>query len=115
MGAGPCGPAVLSRGVPLQAQQGWECPNCDVTDLTAPLPPGASRFHVCAGLHMLTAPLVRSGTRCKVQAEERADYLGGEIQATGDDGRPYMAVRTTRDDGEDVAVNAGLARARLTA
>jgi hypothetical protein len=97
----------------LHAVTRWECPNCDVTDATAPLPPGSSRFHTCAGLHSLTAPLVRAGTRCKVTAEERADYLGGEIQATGDDGRPYMAVRTTRDDGDDLLVNAGLAKAVL--
>lgn len=97
----------------LRAFDDWECPNCDVTDRTEALPPNASRFHTCAGLHMLTAPLVRAGTRCKVTAEERADYLGGEVQAAGDDGRPYMAVRTTRDDGDDLAVNAGLARARL--
>jgi hypothetical protein len=88
----------------------WECPNCDVTEVTGPLP---NRFHTCAGLHMLTAPLVRAGTRCKVEAEERGDYLNGETQATGDDGKPYMAVRTTRDDGEDLAVNAGLARLAL--
>lgn len=113
MGGREDGAAVLSGGVPLRAVQGWECPNCDVTEVTAPLPPGASRFHTCAGLHMLSAPLVRAGTRCKVQAEERQDYLGGEVQATGDDGRPYMAVRTTRDDGEDLAVNAGLAQVRL--
>jgi hypothetical protein len=104
---------VTVAAVELGAQQGWECPNCDVTDVTGPLPPGASRFHTCAGLHGLTAPLVRAGTSCKVTAEVRGDYLGGEVQATGDDGRPYMAVRVTRDDGEDLAVNAGLARARL--
>lgn len=97
----------------LHAMVEWECPNCDVTDRTAPLPPGASRFHTCAGLHMLTAPLVRAGTRCKVEAVERGDYLGTEIQRRGDDGKPYMSVRTTRDDGTDVAVNAGLAQARL--
>lgn len=97
----------------LHAFTDWECPNCDVTDHTPALPPGASRFHTCSGLHMLTAPLVRAGTRCKVEAEERADYLGEEVQATGDDGKPYMAVRTVRDDGDDLAVNAGLASARL--
>jgi hypothetical protein len=91
----------------LTAVTRWECPNCDVTDVTrGPVP---NRFHTCAGLHMLTAPLV-PGTSCKVEAEERADYLRGEVQAAGDDGRPSMAVRTTRDDGEDLAVNAGLAR-----
>lgn len=94
----------------LDAWQDWECPNCTVAERTRPLPPNASRFHTCAGLHMLSAPLVRAGTGCKVEAEERQDYLGREVQATGDDGRPYMAVRTTRSDGEDLAVNAGLAR-----
>jgi hypothetical protein len=91
----------------------WYCPNCGIAERVAALPPGASRFHTCPRLHMLTAPLVRAGARCSVVAEERADYLNGEIQATGDDGRPYMAVRTIRDDGEDLAVNAGLARGRL--
>ena len=99
----------------LDAWQDWECPNCAVTDRTRPLPPGASRFHTCAGLHSLTAPLVRAGTRCKVEALERQDYLNGDVQATGDGKRPYMAVRVTRDDGEDLAVNAGLATARLMA
>lgn len=89
----------------------WYCPNCDVTDVTHGLLP--NRFHTCAGLHMLTAPLIRAGARCKVEAEERADYLNGEIQAAGDDGRPYMAVRATYDDHDDLAVNAGLAQARL--
>jgi hypothetical protein len=88
----------------------WECPNCDVTDVTRGLVP--NRFHTCAGLHQLTAPLVRAGTACAVVAEERGDVLGTEVQAMGDDGKPYMAVRTIRDDGEDLAVNAGLAQMR---
>ena len=100
-------------GMLLDTWQDWSCPNCDVTDTTRPLPAGASRFHTCAGLHLLTAPLIRAGTRCKVTAEERDDYLNGETQARGDDGKPYMAVVTTRDDGDDRAVNAGLATARL--
>lgn len=91
----------------------WCCPNCAHTEQTAALPLNAARFHVCPGLHMLNAPLVRAGTRCKVEAEVRADYLGGEIQAAGDDGRPYMAVRTTYGDHDDLLVNAGLAQARL--
>jgi hypothetical protein len=90
----------------------WSCPNCDTTDVTRGLLP--NRYHTCAGLHMLTAPLIREGLRVKVEAEERADYLNGEIQRHGDDGKPYMAIRTTRDDGEDLAVNAGLAQGRLT-
>ena len=99
----------------LEARQAWECPNCDVTDVTPPLPPGSSRYHTCAGLHMLTAPLVRAGTRCKVTAAEREDYLTGDQQATGDDGKPYMNVRTTYDDHDDLLVNAGLATAEMRA
>jgi hypothetical protein len=99
----------------LNTWQDWYCPNCDTTDCTRPLPPNASRMHTCPGLHMLSAPLIRAGVRCKVVAEVRADYLNGDVQATGDDGKPYMAVRTVRDDGEDLAVNAGVATLRLGA
>ena len=106
---GPAGGAVPL----LRAMVDWSCPNCWVADSAPPPPPGQVRFHNCPGLHGLSAPLVRAGTVCKVTAEERQDYLGGEVQATGDDGRPYMAVRTTRDDGCDLAVNAGLAQVRL--
>lgn len=98
----------------LHAFDDWHCPNCAVAERTPSLPPNASRFHTCAGLHSLTAPLIRVGTDCKVEAVEREDYLGDETQAHGDDGKPYMAVRTTRKDGSDVAVNAGLAQARLS-
>jgi hypothetical protein len=91
----------------------WYCPNCGLAERTEKLPPNGSRFHTCPALHMLTAPLVRANVSAKVEAVEREDYLGREVQATGDDGRPYMAVRTTRDDGDDLAVNAGLAQARL--
>ncbi len=95
----------------INAVTQWYCPNCATTDVTPAACP--NRWHHCPGLHMLTAPLIPAGTRCKVTAEERADYLGGETQAAGDDGKPYMAVRTTRDDGDDVAVNAGLATAHI--
>ena len=93
----------------------WYCPNCPVTDVTAPLPPGQSRYHPCRGLHGLNAPLTRAGTRVKVEAEERQDYLNGDRQAAGDDGRVYMAVRTTREDGDDLLVFAGLASAETRA
>jgi hypothetical protein len=72
-----------------------------------------NRWHTCPGLHSLTAPLIREGVRAKVEAIEREEYLGKEVQRTGDDGKPYMAVKTTRKDGEDLAVNAGLARGSL--
>jgi hypothetical protein len=97
----------------LEAFTSWCCPNCPAQETTRALPPNASRYHQCPGLHMLTAPLVRAGTRCKVTAEERQDYLGDDLQATGDDGIAYMAVRTTYADHDDLLVNAGLARAEL--
>jgi hypothetical protein len=100
-------PPLLSR------PDEWYCPNCDVTDVTAPLPPGSSRYHPCAGLHGLNAPLVRTGVRAEVRANEREDYLNGDTQPVGDDGKVYMAVETVRDDGTDVTVFAALAHAEL--
>ena len=92
----------------------WYCPNCGVSERIPGLPPNASRYHTCPRLHMLTAPLIRANVYAKVEAEERADYLNGETQETGDDGKPYMAVRTTRDEGSDLLANPGVARARLS-
>lgn len=91
----------------------WYCPNCGLAERIAGLPPNATRYHTCPRLHMLTAPLIRANMYAKVEAEERGDYLNGEMQATGDDGKAYMAVRTTYDDHDDLAVNAALARAEL--
>jgi hypothetical protein len=88
----------------------WECPNCGIEERTGPVPPNAGRFHNCARLHFLVAPLVRKGTRCKVWAGLREDYQGRELTQDGDDGKPYMQVVTTRDDGQDVAVLAPCAQ-----
>jgi hypothetical protein len=93
--------------VPLLAapERRWECPNCDHVDVTREALPH-SRFHNCAGLAGLSAPMVPAGTRCKVEAVEREDYVGAEDVQYDGDGRPVMAVVTTRDDGNDVAVYA---------
>jgi hypothetical protein len=93
--------------------QSWYCPNCSVTDMTMPLPPGQSRYHPCAGLHGLNAPLIREGVRAKVEAHTREDYLNGDQQQAGDDGKVYMNVEVTRDEGTDVTVFAGLAHAEM--
>lgn len=77
----------------------WACPNCDAAERTPALPPNASRFHSCPGLHGLTAPLVRAEADCAVTAVPRGDYLRGAVQRHGDDGQPYMAVRTEHADG----------------
>jgi hypothetical protein len=90
--------------VQLSTERRWSCPNCTVEDVTHD-PRPHSRFHVCKGLRGLTAPLVPAGTKAKVEAVERGDYIGAErVRLT--DGRPVMAVITTRDDGQDVTVYA---------
>lgn len=89
----------------IHAYQDWYCPNCGLTDRTPPMVPNATRFHTCPKLHMLTAPLIRAGSDCKVVAVERGDYLRDAEQRTGDDGKVYMGVQTIRADGSnDVAV-----------
>lgn len=100
------------NAVLLAPEQRWTCPNCDATDVTH-LPGGsvASRFHACRGLRGLTAPMVPAGTSCKVEALDRDDYVGGEIVTVDGEGRPVMAVETTRDDGTDRAVFAPCAEA----
>jgi hypothetical protein len=96
----------------LAAEQRWECPNCAATDVThLPADVAASRFHTCAGLRGLTAPMVPAGTRCKVEAVERGDYVGGDLVTCDGNGRPVMRVEVTRDDGNDVAVFAPCATA----
>lgn len=89
----------------LAPTQWWGCPNCDATDVThLPADAVASRFHACRGLRGLTAPMVPAGTRCKVEALEREDYINGDHVTVDGEGRPVMAVETTRDDGTDRAV-----------
>jgi hypothetical protein len=85
----------------LNAYQDWACPNCGLTERTVAQPPNSARMHTCPRLHNLTAPMVIAGTDCQVIAVERADYLNGAIQRTGDDGKPYMAVETRRPDGSN--------------
>lgn len=96
----------------VRVERRWECPNCTFIDVTHE-PRPHTRFHVCKGLHGLTAPMVEAGTKAKVEAKEREDYIGNEdVQLDPERGRPVMAVITTRDDGQDVTVFAPTARAR---
>lgn len=48
--------------------------------------------------------MVQAGTRCKVEAKEREDYVNSEEVTYDGEGRPVSAVETTREDGNDVAV-----------
>lgn len=56
--------------------------------------------------------MVPAGTRCKVEAVERGDYIGKDEPQYDGEGRPIMSVVTTRDDGQDCAVLAPAAWAR---
>lgn len=89
----------------LAREQRWECPNCDQAAVTHEAQPH-TRFHACRGLLGLTTPMVPAGTRCKIEAREREDYIGGDIVQYAGNGRPIMSVITTRDDGQDCTVYA---------
>jgi hypothetical protein len=95
-------------------EQFWECPNCDLTDVTNIICGAGevpSRFHNCKGLRGISAPMVPAGTACKVEQVDREDYVGGEVVQTDGEGRPLMSVVTTRDDGTDCTVYAPCATA----
>jgi hypothetical protein len=57
--------------------------------------------------------MVPEGTRCKVEAIEREDYVGSEQVQTDANGRPVMSIVTTRDTGQDTVVFAPTATARV--
>jgi hypothetical protein len=105
--------AGVTAPVLLAGVRDWVCPNCATTDRTDARV--GNRFHACAGLKGITAPLVAAGVRVKVEAREREDYVGRDMVQTDGDGRPVMSVVTTRDDGEDVAVLAPCATGSLRA
>lgn len=81
-----------------------ECPNCDLKLVVKGSDGVQTVLHRCKGLKGLAAPMVPEGTRCKVEAVEREDYVGKENVVLDGDDRPIMRVETTREDGNDVAV-----------
>jgi len=93
----------------LSTKRYWVCPNCP-TEAVSDDPRPHTKFHECPGLLGLTAPMVPKGTKAKVEAQEREDYIGTE-QIRMHEGRPVMSVVTTRDEGQDVAVFAPTATA----
>lgn len=63
-------------------------------------------MHRCHRLTGLMTPLIPVGTKGKHERVEREDYVGHEVVQTDGNGRPVMAVVTTRDDGQDCTVYA---------
>lgn len=96
----------------LRVEHRWECPNCVAVKVTRESRPHTP-FHPCGGLAGLMTPFVPAGTRCKVEAVEREDYIGQELVRVDGNGRPIMNVTITRDDGQDCAVYAPTARGRF--
>lgn len=102
----------MYRGLLLQPpEQHWECPNCDLKDVTREANPH-TRFHSCPGLKGITAPMIPEGVRAIVVANEREDYVGNQDVHYDNEGRPIMSVTTIRDDGQDCAVLAPVAGVR---
>ena len=83
-------------------EQRWECPTCDLQQVTRRADVH-TEFHHCGGLAGLWAPMVPAGTRAKVEANEREDYINGE-QVQLHQGRPVMNVLVTRDEGQDCVI-----------
>jgi hypothetical protein len=96
----------------LNVERRWYCPNCTVTDVTRRADVH-QQMHNCRGLRGLIAPLLEVGTRAKVVAREREDYVGREDVQYDGEGRPVMSVETVRDEGNDLLVLAPVATATL--
>jgi hypothetical protein len=94
----------------LATERRWYCPKCRLEDVTNE-PRPHTRFHPCRSLNGLATPMVETGTRAKIEVREREDYVGKE-KVRLHDGRPVMALITTRDDGQDVTVFAPTATLR---
>ena len=95
----------------LAGERHWECPACEHTHVTVEHEPH-SVMHPCAGLAGMTTPMVPAGTKCKVEAFEREDFIAGEEVQYNAEGRPIMSVVTTRETGEDCTVYAPCATAK---
>lgn len=89
------------------------CPACRV-EAVRPLRPNSTEMHTCPKMGFLAVPLLPYGTKAKVQAHEREDYIGREQVRLNDEGRPVMSITTTRDDGQDCVVFAPTATTSVT-
>lgn len=97
----------------LTPERRYECPKCGLQQVRrTALKPGESEtpMHTCRALAGAYAPIPAAGIKCDVQVIAREDYVGGELVRVDGNGRPFMAVRTVRDDGFDTHVMAPAAR-----
>lgn len=87
----------------IKTPKAWYCPECTESALTFD---DKIPMHRCHRLSGLMTPLVPADVRAKHERVEREDYIGKELVQMDGDGRPVMAVVTTRDDGQDCTVYA---------
>lgn len=80
----------------------WYCPNCNESAFTQNS--DKMPMHQCRGLAGLMVPLIKEGTKAKVERVEREDYIGDEDVQFDGEGKPTMSVVTTRDDGQDCVI-----------
>ena len=85
----------------------WRCPECGLTEQTVNKP---NRYHNCPRMGGLTTPLLRAGTKAKIERVMREDYTNGDEIRLDDAGRAVMAIKVTRDDGQDAFVFAPTAK-----
>lgn len=62
--------------------------------------------HPCKAMAGLMVPLILAGTKAKVEAQPRQDYVGKEVVQRDADGRVWMSTLVTRDEGQDCSVYA---------
>lgn len=105
----------MRHAIPLLSvpRRNWYCPNCHAT-ATTQRPEVHTEFHICPKLGMMAVPMAEEGLKAKIVAHEREDYIGTEDVQYNADGRPIMSVTVTRDEGEDCAVYAPTAHARVS-
>lgn len=96
----------------LAVERRWYCPNCDTTDVTRRAD-AHTQMHPCHGMRGFLAPMLEVGVQGKVEAKVREDYVGTEDVRLDDNGRPIMAIETTRDEGTDLVVFAPTAGASV--
>jgi hypothetical protein len=85
------------------------CPECSTRLLFGDEIPKQPVLHKCSGHGGMLLPMVKDGTKATITLVEREDYVGRE-QVQMHEGRPIMAAKVTRDDGEDCVVFAPVAR-----
>jgi hypothetical protein len=97
----------------LRAEQHWECPSCDFTDVTH-IPGYVSHLHTCRGQRLLMVPMVPAGTKSVHVVAPFEDYVGDKLIQTDAEGRPVTHVNTMHDEGMDATVYPAAAAVRAT-